>query len=56
LYEHPDVAQDTIECQIDYNESFKEQRPKITIDDVIVSESGGTAIFTSVFSHLRLFR
>jgi LysM repeat protein len=46
LYEHPDVAQDTIECQIDYNENFREQRPQITIDDVIVSESAGTATFT----------
>ncbi|NER89928.1 Calx-beta domain-containing protein [Moorena sp. SIO3A2] len=33
LYEHPDVAQDTIECRIEYNGSSK-----LTIDDVSLKE------------------
>ena len=44
LYEHPDVAQDTIECRIDYNSTSQEQL--LTIDDVTVSENVGNAIFT----------
>ena len=46
LYEHPDVAQDTIECRIDYNTSTLDQSPTLTIDSVIIGESSGTALFT----------
>ncbi len=46
LYEHPDVAQDTIECRIDYNTSSQEQQSQLTIDDVVISEHAGTANFT----------
>ncbi len=46
LYEHPDIAQDTIECRIDYNSNLPQQKPTLTIDDVTVSENSGTATFT----------
>ncbi len=44
LYEHPDVAQDTIECRIEYNGSSK-----LTINDVSLEE-GQTAVFTITLS------
>ncbi|NEO01598.1 MAG: hypothetical protein F6K50_41300, partial [Moorea sp. SIO3I7] len=44
LYEHPDVAQDTIECRIEYNGSSK-----LTINDVSLKE-GGKAVFTITLS------
>jgi len=44
IYEHPDVAQDTIECRIDYN-SVSAEQPKLSINDVSISESAGTATF-----------
>ena len=44
LYEHPDVAQDTIECRIEYNGSSK-----LTINDVSLEE-GQTAVFTVTLS------
>ncbi|NEP01762.1 MAG: LysM peptidoglycan-binding domain-containing protein [Symploca sp. SIO2E9] len=45
LYEHPDVAQDTIECRIEYN-----GLSKLTISDVSLNENQGTAMFTVTLS------
>ena len=45
LYEHPDVAQDTIECRIEYNGSSK-----LTINDVSLKEDEQKAVFTITLS------
>ncbi|NER29665.1 MAG: hypothetical protein F6J89_19120, partial [Symploca sp. SIO1C4] len=45
LYEHPDVAQDTIECRIEYN-----GLSKLTISDVSLKEDESTAMFTVTLS------
>ena len=45
LYEHPDIAQDTVECRIDYNSTSLTSQPKLAVDDAVARE-GETLIFT----------
>ncbi|NEQ45859.1 MAG: hypothetical protein F6K00_20875 [Leptolyngbya sp. SIOISBB] len=55
LYEHPDIAQDTVECRIDYNVDSADNVPMLVVDDAIAREptSDGSSVFL-VFT-VRLF-